>query len=53
MNKKTKRVTKKHVLSVRIDENEWELLQNALQKSDIGISALLRQGVRKFLETAR
>ncbi len=44
---------KKHVLSVRVTEGEWRLLQQALRKSSVDISTVLRQGLESFLETAK
>ncbi len=51
MNRKNEHA-KKHVLSVRVNETEWKLLQKALRKNAIDVSTVLKQGLRDFLETA-
>ncbi len=51
MNRKNDQV-KKHVLSVRVNETEWTLLQKALRGNGIDVSTVLKQGLRDFLKTA-
>ena len=50
--KKQRKQSKRYVLSVRIDETEWELLQKALQKNTIDVSTVLKRGLRDFLKVA-
>jgi hypothetical protein len=42
---------KKHVLSVRVNEAEWNLLQQARRKKAIDVSTILRNGLIEFLQT--
>ena len=51
MKKKSKQV-KRYVLSVRINETEWELLQAALRKNADDVSTVLKQGLHDYLKTA-
>lgn len=42
--------SKGRVLSVRVSEAEWELLQNTLRKNAVDVSTLLRQGLHNVLK---
>jgi hypothetical protein len=46
---KTKKDTKKHVLSFRVDESEWTLLKKATSRTGVDISTLLRQTLKEVL----
>ena len=40
---------KRHIISCRIEEGEYEVLQQIAEDVGINISSLLRQGVEKLL----
>ncbi len=42
---------KRRVISVRITETEWKMLQKALRKNAIDVSTVLKQGLHDFLKT--
>jgi hypothetical protein len=46
---RTKKNTKKHVLSFRVDESEWTLLKKTSRKTGVDISTLLRQSLKEVL----
>ena len=49
MSSRTKKNTKKHVLSFRVDESEWSLLKKATSRTGVDISTLLRQSLKDVL----
>jgi hypothetical protein len=44
---------KKHVLSFRVSDAEWNLLKKATRKSGADVSTLLRQGLLAVLQDPR
>ncbi len=44
---------KRYVLSFRVNEEEWRLLQDALKKSGRDVSTLLRQSFNAVVRQAR
>jgi len=46
---RTKKNSKKHVLSFRVDESEWTLLKKATSRTGVDISTLLRQSLKDVL----
>jgi len=49
MSSRNKKNSKKHVLSFRVDESEWTLLQKATSRTGVDISTLLRQSLKEVL----
>lgn len=49
MSSRSKKNNKKHVLSFRVDETEWTLLQKTSRQAGVDISTLLRQSLKEVL----
>jgi hypothetical protein len=49
MGHRSQKNNKKHVLSFRVDETEWELLRKTSSKAGVDISTLLRESLREVL----
>jgi len=49
MKSRIKKNTKKYVLSFRVDETEWIILQKTSRKTGVDISTLLRQSLKAVL----
>ncbi|MBW2478306.1 MAG: hypothetical protein JRE16_08885 [Deltaproteobacteria bacterium] len=44
---------KKYVLSFRINEEEWQLLQDVIKESGQDVSSLLRQSLKEVVRESR
>jgi predicted DNA binding CopG/RHH family protein len=52
MGQRSQKNNKKHVLSFRVDEKDWELLQKTSSKAGVDISTLLRESLHEALRAS-
>lgn len=52
MGQRIQKNNKKHVLSFRVDEKDWELLQKTSNKAGVDISTLLRESLHETLRAS-
>jgi hypothetical protein len=52
MGHRSQKNNKKHVLSFRVDEKDWELLRKTSSKAGVDISTLLRESLREALRAS-
>lgn len=50
MNRRQNTAPKKHVLSFRVSEAEWQKLQAASEETGADVSSLLRQSLKQLLK---
>jgi len=50
MNRREHTLPKKHILSFRVNEAEWQKLQDASLETGADVSSLLRQSLKQLLK---